>query len=137
MATDERQPVQRTDDDAATVNLASASAAPLTNGRHGDSQPDATDRTLPSSAFGADSENAVNSTAVRSDDDGAEALNGEAAADAMPQPEDLSAAVQQLTEISLSQDLDSGSDATGAVDLPTNSTNGYAFLTMSSYGHCH
>jgi hypothetical protein len=135
MATDERQPVQRTDDGAATVDFASASAAPLTNGRHGDSQPDVTDRKLPSSAFGAQTNIAVNSTAVRSDDDGAEALNGDAAADAALQPDDLSAAVHQLTEISLSQDLDSGSGATGAVDLPTSSTNGYAHLIMSKHMH--
>ena len=132
MATDERQPVQRTDAGAATVDLASASAAPLTNGRHGASQPDATDRKLPSPASGAHLETAVNTIAMPSDDDGTEALNGDAAADyAMPQPDDLSAAVHQLTEISLSQDLDSGSGANGAVDLPTSSINGYASLGAS------
>lgn len=128
MATDERQPVQRTDDGAATVDLASKPAAALTNGRHGDRQPDATDRKTPSSAFGAHSDIAVNSAAVRSDDDGAEASNGDAAAAAALQPDDLSAAMHQLTEISLSQDLDSGSGAPGAVDLPNSSTNGYASL---------
>lgn len=123
--------MQRTDDGAATVDLASASAAPLTNGRHGASQPDATDRKLPSSASGAHLETAVNTIAMPSDDDGTEALNGDAAADAMPQPDDLSAAVHQLTEISLSQDLDSGSGANGSLDLPTSSINGYASLGAS------
>ena len=123
MATDEQQPAQT----IGTAADAPASAVPLMNGRHSDNQADAADGGSPALAFDARGpEGASVSTALHLNSDNAEASNGHAAADAVVQPDSLPAVVQQLTEISLSQDLDSSIGAVDAVDPPTSSSNGYA-----------
>jgi hypothetical protein len=121
MATDEQQPAPTTG--AAAVSA--TSAVPLGNGTHTASQPDAADKKSPTLAYDVQiSESAAASTAVYSDGAPTEAMNGDAAADAAPQPDSLLVVAQQLTEISLSQDLDSGSGAAGALDPRISSTDG-------------
>jgi hypothetical protein len=123
MATDEQPTAQR----LGTTADVPASAVPRTNGRHSDSLADAADGESASPAIGGyGAEGAVVSSALHLDGDGAEALNGDAVPDISVRPDSLPAAVQQLTEISLGQDLDSGSGVGNAVDPPTSSSNGYA-----------